>query len=45
MSEDNDEKFPCVSKKFPAFRENAGAFAKEPPCFSRRAEGVIACLE
>lgn len=45
MSEDIDEKFPCVSKKFPAFRENTGAFAKEFPCFSRRTEGAIARLE
>ena len=45
MSEDNDAKSPFVSKKFPAFRENTGAFAKEPPCFSRRAEGVIARRE
>lgn len=45
MSEDNDAESPFVSKKFPAFRENTGAFAKEPPCFSCRAEGAIARLE
>ena len=33
MSEDIDEKFLCVSKKFPAFRENTGAFAKSPLVF------------
>lgn len=45
MSEDNDAESSFISKKFPAFRENTGAFAKESPCFSRRAEGAIARRE
>ena len=33
MSEDNDAKSPSVSKRFPAFCENTGAFAKESLVF------------